>query len=1139
MEALFDAPSSGHGCASVADMQQQLRQLLDSKVTPTKAEHVSVTFELRSNVTFAVPVTEAESASLEAGAGVDPRLFGGQRPGSTVTNNDGQLVRHINALDTVLNQSQDDPVVQRIVSKHIMACVGEADQSQWIMRSMTRGTQGWTFTYGCKDSAQSWARQNAKNPAKTVVAEWSNKDGQDPANLNRPAFDCRGTLTVAFSKSEKAISVKYEHTNMHKTVGELLDLLAPPPVRPQPIAIESRKSLSSKKTPRKTPKKRQAAEGTENGVETPGEEGVTPRPKKRKKSTQDGQDGEPSTQKKRSRKKKNDDGAHIDPALDMLPPEMPGARPLGDSNERPLYNTQAQQSGTASGSAYPDGLVGGERFNGSEAQASAMVAGGVHAHSILNLPAGEAERRRETAIRLLTEANVDPQTLTPEQFSIFANQSPALQTDSLSMLVKYGAERLRIVLPENAHNPSPSPASPNQDQVTEQTPPVDAQQSAEAAETPKRKRRASRKKAEADDTSVADGTVVVTQTEVASRQKKPRAPKLSRGACTPCRASKAKCGKEKPSCDQCLDSGTACSYPLQQSRKSKAFEEEAEDSVGAGETEQPADTTTPDAAVHEEDESDNLPSPGFSYEDPGAPPHQDSVNEDPRVEPDSASGPMQDNPQSTYGEPTNGIYHHASGLTFPDSISPEITQQIWTSGPDYSQTSVHGSTSNTLSVPQQMQESSNTLSFPEQSAAGASTSHTGTHHHQKSWGSYTSSQRSGVVDAPTTSSVRANNGHATTSWPAYSTSEATGTKQASASPRQSRRTAKPTSTPSYNSQNVPDQMHQASALAQAAMNSAAARTASPLQSTHYDAAAAISRVKSRQGMNSQTRTPVPSQPSKQPQRSTPTVATNTSYSTGSDKAAGQNYNNTYSQYSTNTDQSSNRVAYQPYSQQNTATATSSTYPNYDSYAARSRNTSNTLPLSNSATQQVASYSSSTPSTTSQWGDTSSQTRNPPSYTNSSTPSSSSVNMRSLNSQRSQIPPSFNVRPQAPTHTPTRGPSTATYDHPQHNVPQSSYNSYSSQPQQQTSSTQQQGWYTGPSGYGTSAARSSGTSSAGYSAAGSGGGSSAGGAHYGQQHQHQQPPAPAHSAMNLSGHTYSSMDGGEEAIYNMLPVGSGH
>jgi hypothetical protein len=63
-----------------------------------------------------------------------------------------------------------------------MTGVGEADQSHWIMRSMTRGTQGWTFTYGCKDSAQSWARRNAKNPARTVVGEWSG--GQDPINLS-------------------------------------------------------------------------------------------------------------------------------------------------------------------------------------------------------------------------------------------------------------------------------------------------------------------------------------------------------------------------------------------------------------------------------------------------------------------------------------------------------------------------------------------------------------------------------------------------------------------------------------------------------------------------------------------------------------------------------------------------------------------------------------------------------------------------------------------------------------------------------------------------------------------------------------------------------------------------------------------
>jgi hypothetical protein len=583
-----------------------------------------------------------------------------------------------------------------------------------------------------------------------------------------------------------------------------------------------------------------------------------------------------------------------------------------------------------------------------------------------------------------------------------------------------------------------------------------------------------------------------------------------------------------------------------QPRKSKALEEEeeADDSAGAAETERPADT--PEAAVNEDDEPDDLPSPGFQYEDPGAPPHQDSVDQ-PEVEAESESGPMQDNPQSTYGEPSNGIYHHSSGLTFPDSISPDITQQMWTSGAgaDYSQTSVHGSTNNSLSLPQQMQETSNTLSFPEQrSTASASTSHAGVHNHQKSWGSYTTSQRSGAADVPTTtSSMSGSVGHSTTSWPAYSTSEATSTKHASASPRQSRRTAKPTSTPSYNSASVPDGTHQASALAQAAMNSAAARTASPVQ-TQYEAAAAISGAKSRQGVKAQTRTPVPSQPSRQPQRSAPAAAANTSYSAVSDKASAQNYNNSYSQYSTSADQSNNSVAYQPYSQQNAASATSSSYPSYDSYSSRTHNTNNTLPLNNSAAQNVASsYNSSTPSTASQWVDTSSQTRNTLSYTpNSSTTASPSLNLRSSNPQRSQIPPSFNVRPQAPSHTPSRAASTATYGQAQHNVPQNSYNSYSSQPQQQTTSTQQQqqGWYIGSStsGYGTGSSRSAGGANPGYSSAGSGNSATHGAGQYGQQ-QHQQAHAPAHHAMNLSGHAYNSMDSGEQAIYNMLPGGSGH
>ena len=560
--------------------------------------------------------------------------------------------------------------------------------------------------------------------------------------------------------------------------------------------------------------------------------------------------------------------------------------------------------------------------------------------------------------------------------------------------------------------------------------------------------------------------------------------------------------------------------------------------------EQPAEADgTP---VNEDDEPDELPSPGFSYEEPGTHPHQDSLSHEPEAD-GTESGPMQDNAQSTYGEPSSGIYHHSSGLTFPDSLSPEVTQQMWTSGAgtDYSQaSSMHGTTNNGLGPHQQFQEPSNTLSFPDQrGTASTSTSHTGTHQQQKSWGSYTSSQRSAVAEGPAAaSSVSANNGHVTTSWPAYSTSDATGTKNASASPRQSRRTTKANNVAStYNASAIPDGMHHASALALAAMNSAAARTASPVQGNQYEDATATttSRAKSRQGMRPQTRTPVPNHASGRaapPQRSAlPTAASSDFSATGADKSASSSYNNSYSQYSTVADQSSNGLAYQPYSQQqNAASTTTASYPNYNSYA-RSHNTNNTLPLSNSTTQQVASsYNSSTPSTANQWGDSSSsQTRN--SLANTSTTASPSVNLRTSTNQRAHIPPSFNVRPQAPAQASSRGATSAAYG-------QTPYSSYPSQPQQQTGSSQQQqqqGWYTGSSasGYGT------GTGGARAASTGSHGAAQYGGQH---QNQNQQPHAPAHHAMNLSGHTYSSMGGGggggggEQGLYNMLPGGgSGH
>lgn len=81
---------------------------------------------------------------------------------------------------------------------------------------------------------------------------------------------------------------------------------------------------------------------------------------------------------------------------------------------------------------------------------AALAAGSAaQAWSISGISAGEATRRREVAAKLLSDNGVDASTLSADQFSVLSNQAPDLQKRSIEMLVKYGAESLRIVQPGN------------------------------------------------------------------------------------------------------------------------------------------------------------------------------------------------------------------------------------------------------------------------------------------------------------------------------------------------------------------------------------------------------------------------------------------------------------------------------------------------------------------------------------------------------------------------------------------------------------------------------------------------------------------------------------------------------------------
>lgn len=161
-----DAPSNKPFIARPDDLPAQLRRDLELKKTPTRCEHVLVTLDVPSTVEFAIRETDAEApeANDPALAGVPTRIV------------DGQPVKVVRAYETIISQPHDNPGIQRSVAKHIVGLLSTADESTWVVREVSRGQYGWTFTYICKDSVAMWNRQVGKTANKALVGEYSQKE---------------------------------------------------------------------------------------------------------------------------------------------------------------------------------------------------------------------------------------------------------------------------------------------------------------------------------------------------------------------------------------------------------------------------------------------------------------------------------------------------------------------------------------------------------------------------------------------------------------------------------------------------------------------------------------------------------------------------------------------------------------------------------------------------------------------------------------------------------------------------------------------------------------------------------------------------------------------------------------------------
>lgn len=213
----------------------------------------------------------------------------------------------------------------------------------------------------------------------------------------------------------------------------------------------------------------------------------------------------------------------------MIPPDYPGAPAIDGQNQGvPSYMNGGEAPGNIGQqgfNGYPQGLMGDATTDGtSSQQANGQMASVAFP---VNVSAAEAARRKEAATTMLSNAGVDPTTLSPEQFGIFANQAPELQRESLNMLVKYGAERLRIVHPGNKEGSTQAGSSTQSSQTTSTGPRTTKELVPQSS-------------AQSNANTDTETAVAQAADDTSTLKRKRKKMGKSRTACFPCKARKTK-----------------------------------------------------------------------------------------------------------------------------------------------------------------------------------------------------------------------------------------------------------------------------------------------------------------------------------------------------------------------------------------------------------------------------------------------------------------------------------------------------------------------------------------------------------------------------------------------------------------------
>ncbi|KAG6049396.1 hypothetical protein E4U39_006105 [Claviceps sp. Clav50 group G5] len=594
-------------CLSVAELEERLRNTIREKKTEVRAERINNVFNIAGTAEFTINATQTQTQTPNDGlVAVDPMLRGAE-PMEVDTDDQAQS-RIYTALSILRSQPSSNPSIQQAVATQIVAAASAADSSSWILHHTELTTMGWTFTYLCEGSTAIWNTRN-QHKVRVIVGDFSKRD-PDPLLMSRPAFDCKGRLIISFPRKERQIIVRYDHMPLHMTVADHMEFTKPPPmIGPQKpskaILIEAnrqaqKEAASAKRKAYRLAKKQEAMEAQETAIRDGIASPEKPREGRQSKDTEAAEvplvdQASPALNdadviQLQQAISHEEEQVEIATAPAVTPTEHPVSKalipnvtpeegqfenaiaPAVTPTEHPVSKAlipnvtpEEEQFENAiapavtptehpvSEALIPNVTPKEERVENATAPVVTPTEPPPSKALILNVTPEEAERRMDVALKMLAEAGIDSATLSADQLTIFANQAPDLQKESLNLLITYGAERLQIIHPND------------REALPSALPPAAAPSVGDADEQ--------------------NGTATTRQDSVRDSQTTTRKRKRSLGksrlSCLPCKSRKTKCPKDRPVCMVCQAAGHVCEYPPHPSSKrtfkSNAIVEESAD----------------------------------------------------------------------------------------------------------------------------------------------------------------------------------------------------------------------------------------------------------------------------------------------------------------------------------------------------------------------------------------------------------------------------------------------------------------------------------------------------------------------------------------------------------------------------------